>query len=74
MHIESLSPSNSSTTNSNATRASQRTNVISNHQQGLHRAHQDCVTALALLDSPFRGCVVSGDRAGTIKVLRVELE
>jgi phosphoinositide-3-kinase regulatory subunit 4 len=48
--------------------------MISTHQQQLHKSHQDCVTALALLDSPFRGCVVSGDRSGTIKVLRVDVE
>jgi phosphoinositide-3-kinase regulatory subunit 4 len=46
--------------------------VISSQQQQIHRTHQDIITALALLDSPFRGCIISGDRSGTIKVFRVD--
>ena len=36
------------------------------------RGHQDTVTALACIDSPFRGGIVSGDRSGAVKVWRVE--
>ena len=36
------------------------------------KTHQDVVTALACIDSPFRGGIVSGDRAGVVKVWRVE--
>ncbi|KAF9516566.1 hypothetical protein BS47DRAFT_1371689 [Hydnum rufescens UP504] len=53
-------------------RPAQRTSLISGHQHQLLRAHQDCITALACLDSPFRGALVSGDRSGTIKVFRVD--
>ena len=42
------------------------------HQPSLLRAHQDTITAVACLDSPFRGGIVSADRAGVIKVWRVE--
>ncbi|KAJ7865275.1 hypothetical protein B0H13DRAFT_2067981, partial [Mycena leptocephala] len=38
----------------------------------LLKSHQDVVTALACIESPFRGGIVSGDRAGVIKVWRVE--
>jgi len=53
-------------------RPAQRTSLISGHQHQLLRAHQDCITSLACLDSPFRGALVSGDRSGTIKVFRVD--
>jgi phosphoinositide-3-kinase regulatory subunit 4 len=45
--------------------------LITNNQQNLLKAHQDSITALACIDSPFRGGIVSGDRAGVIKVWRV---
>lgn len=41
--------------------------LIATHQQTLLKAHQDAITALALLELPFR-CIVSGDRSGIIKV------
>ncbi|KAE9405511.1 hypothetical protein BT96DRAFT_988303 [Gymnopus androsaceus JB14] len=53
-------------------RPTQRISLITHNQQTLLRSHQDIVTALACIDSPFRGGVVSGDRAGVIKVWRVE--
>ncbi|EJU01456.1 ARM repeat-containing protein [Dacryopinax primogenitus] len=46
--------------------------IIGQHQQQLLRAHQDCITALACIDSPFRGGVISADRAGIIKVFKVD--
>lgn len=46
--------------------------MIAHHQQSLLKGHQDCITALACVDSPFRGGIISGDRAGIIKVWRVE--
>lgn len=52
--------------------AGQRASVVMAHQAGLLRAHQDCVRAVACLDAPFRGGIVSGDRAGVVKVWRVE--
>ena len=59
-----------STTNQN-NRAPQRMSMITHHQQNLLKSHQDIVTALACIDAPFRGGVVSGDRAGVLKVWRV---
>ncbi|KAF8639172.1 hypothetical protein AX17_001659 [Amanita inopinata Kibby_2008] len=53
-------------------RPPQRTGLITQNQLLLLKSHQDVVTALACIDSPFRGGIVSGDRAGVIKVWRVE--
>lgn len=52
-------------------RAPQRMSMISHHQQNLLKAHQDIITALGCIDAPFRGGIVSGDRAGVLKVWRV---
>jgi len=57
---------------SSSTRASQRISLITHSQQQLLKNHQDVVTALTCIDSPFKGGIVSGDRAGVIKVWRVE--
>ncbi|KIP05625.1 hypothetical protein PHLGIDRAFT_128766 [Phlebiopsis gigantea 11061_1 CR5-6] len=53
-------------------RPPQRLSLINHNQQNLLKAHQDTVTALVCIDSPFRGGIVSGDRAGVVKVWRVE--
>ncbi|KAF5339043.1 hypothetical protein D9758_014111 [Tetrapyrgos nigripes] len=53
-------------------RPSQRISLITHNQQNLLKSHQDIITALACIDSPFRGGIVSGDRAGVIKVWRAE--
>ncbi|KAG8859720.1 Serine/threonine-protein kinase [Tulasnella sp. 330] len=55
-------------------RPSLRTSLIGHHQQQLLKGHQDCITALACIDVPFRCGVVSGDRTGVVKVFRVETE
>ena len=57
---------------SSANRPPQRISLITNSQQNFLKGHQDVVTAIAYIDSPFRGGIVSGDRAGVIKVWRVE--
>ncbi|BGP01316.1 Other/VPS15 protein kinase [Rhodotorula toruloides ATCC 204091] len=44
-----------------------RSTLIANSQQQLLRAHQEAITAVNVLDLPFR-CVVSGDRAGVVRV------
>ncbi|GAA5934969.1 ubiquitin-binding serine/threonine protein kinase VPS15 [Sporobolomyces koalae] len=44
-----------------------RSTLIANSQQQLLKAHREAVTALAIIDLPFR-CIVSGDRSGVIKV------
>ena len=44
-----------------------RSQVIATHQQSLSRAHQDTISAVALIELPFR-CIVSADRSGIIKV------
>ena len=67
VHIESPSPHAGPHSG-----AGQRASIVMAHQAGLLRAHQDCVRAVACLDAPFRGGIVSGDRAGVVKVWRVE--
>ncbi|EED79789.1 predicted protein [Postia placenta Mad-698-R] len=62
------SPPNSGLNN----RPPQRLSLINHNQQNLLKGHQDTITALACIDSPFRGGIASGDRAGVIKVWRVE--
>ncbi|KAF9023922.1 ARM repeat-containing protein [Hymenopellis radicata] len=57
---------------SHSNRPPQRMSLITHNQSNLLKSHQDIVTALVCVDSPFRGGVVSGDRAGVIKVWRVE--
>ncbi|TFY67174.1 hypothetical protein EVJ58_g1791 [Rhodofomes roseus] len=64
--VSSLSASHS------VNRPPQRLSLISHNQHNLLKGHQDTVTALACIDSPFRGGIVSGDRSGAIKVWRVE--
>lgn len=61
----------SPTSSSQNNRAAQRMSTIAHNQQNLLRAHHDIITALACIDSPFRGGIVSGDRTGVIKVWRV---
>ncbi|KIJ39363.1 hypothetical protein M422DRAFT_257980 [Sphaerobolus stellatus SS14] len=70
-YVETLNKRDGFQSNQNQ-RVVSRTNTISHHQQSLLRAHQDCITALACLDSPFRGSIISGDRTGLVKVWRVE--
>lgn len=41
--------------------------LIAANQQTLLKAHQDAITALIMLELPFR-CIVSGDRSGIIKI------
>ena len=53
-------------------RPPQRMMLLNNSQQNLLKPHQDTITALACIDSPFRCGIVSGDRAGNIKVWRVD--
>ncbi|CAG8669801.1 2528_t:CDS:2 [Acaulospora colombiana] len=52
-------------------RSTARPSLIGHYQQTLLKSHQDCITAIACIDSPFRGGVVSADRSGVIKVYRV---
>ncbi|KAH9960599.1 ARM repeat-containing protein [Lactifluus volemus] len=80
----STSSSSSSTTNyletwllsaqssSQQNRPPQRMTLLSNSQQYLLRPHQDTITTLACIDSPFRCGILSGDRSGGIKVWRVD--
>ncbi|THH10662.1 hypothetical protein EW145_g1172 [Phellinidium pouzarii] len=62
LHIESASSGD--TTHAGA---GQRTALITGHQASLLRAHQDYVRAVACIDAPFRGGVVTADCSGVIK-------
>lgn len=68
--VETLAPSLAA---NNSNRAPGRISLITPNQQNLLKSHQDVITSLACIDSPFRGGVVSGDLAGVIKVWRVEV-
>ncbi|KAI0327534.1 hypothetical protein GY45DRAFT_1373135 [Cubamyces sp. BRFM 1775] len=61
-----------SATANQSNRPPKRLSLINHNQQNLLKGHQDTITALACIDSPFRGGLVTGDRAGVIKVWRVE--
>lgn len=50
-----------------------RSRLIGQHQKDLLQAHQDCVSAVCYIDSPFRGGIISGDRSGYIKIFKVSL-
>lgn len=52
-------------------RGAGRPSLIGNYQQGILKSHQDTITAIVCIDSPFRGGIVSGDHSGMIKVYRV---
>ncbi|CDO75088.1 hypothetical protein BN946_scf185010.g13 [Trametes cinnabarina] len=62
----------SSNASSLGNRPPQRLSLINHNQQNLLKGHQDTITVIACIDSPFRGGLVTGDRAGVIKVWRVE--
>lgn len=68
-NVETWVHSSSSASQSN--RPPQRMSMITHNQQNLLKSHQDIVTCLACIDAPFRGGIVSADRAGVIKVWRV---
>ncbi|BGP14610.1 Serine/threonine-protein kinase [Rhodosporidiobolus nylandii] len=76
LYLESpppTAPASSSSSSSQSSRSARpssrvhRSTLIANSQQQMLRAHQDAITALAVIDLPFR-CVVSGDRSGVVKV------
>ena len=68
VYVETWSDANASQSN----RPAQQLSLINQNQHNLMRAHQDTITALLSIESPFRGGVVSGDRAGVLKVWRIE--
>ncbi|KAL1939405.1 hypothetical protein VTO73DRAFT_9961 [Trametes versicolor] len=61
-----------SSPSSQGNRPPQRLSLINHNQQNLLKGHQDTITAIACIDSPFRGGLVTADRAGVVKVWRVE--
>ncbi|KII91699.1 hypothetical protein PLICRDRAFT_51832 [Plicaturopsis crispa FD-325 SS-3] len=69
-HIETWQSSAASGSHNN--RPPQRMSLITHNQQNLLKSHQDVITAMLCIDSPFRGGIVSGDRTGAIKVWRVD--
>ncbi|KAF5384296.1 hypothetical protein D9615_003308 [Tricholomella constricta] len=70
-YVETWPPPSASGGQSN--RPPQRMSLITHSQQNLLKSHQDVITALASIESPFRGGIISGDRAGVVKVWRVDL-
>ncbi|KZV87785.1 ARM repeat-containing protein [Exidia glandulosa HHB12029] len=70
-HLETATPPS---TTSSGNRARKTSTAINTHQQTLLKAHQDCITAVACLDSPFRGGIVTGDRSGVLKVFKLDTD
>jgi phosphoinositide-3-kinase regulatory subunit 4 len=68
--IETCPETSLTTTHNN--RPAQRMAMITDSQQTLLTAHEDSITAVICIDSPFKAGIVSGDRAGVVKVWRVE--
>ncbi|KAF8892933.1 hypothetical protein BD779DRAFT_1798336 [Infundibulicybe gibba] len=62
-HVETW-PSNSS---GSSNRPPQRMSLITHNQQNLLKSHQDVITVLACIDSPFKGGIITGDRAVLLK-------
>ncbi|KAH7106720.1 ARM repeat-containing protein [Auriculariales sp. MPI-PUGE-AT-0066] len=71
-HLETAAPQGGST--SSATKARKSSNVINQHQYTLLKAHQDCITAVACFDVPFKGGIVTGDRSGVLKIFRMDVD
>jgi phosphoinositide-3-kinase, regulatory subunit 4 len=69
VHVESWPPR---TTANAANRSTARRALVDGTQQALLRAHSDTICALVTIDAPFKGGLISGDRAGVIKVWRIE--
>jgi len=72
IHLETWTSNSSQGNGTN--RAPRRTVLVNGHQQNLLKAHQDCITAVACVDSPFRGGIITGDRSGVIKVFRMDVD
>ncbi|CUA77390.1 phosphoinositide-3-kinase, regulatory subunit 4, p150 [Rhizoctonia solani] len=53
-------------------RGQSRSMLTAQHHQTVMRGHTDAVTALACIDLPFKGCIVSGDASGALKVFKME--
>ncbi|KAG8712873.1 Serine/threonine-protein kinase [Ceratobasidium sp. 423] len=54
------------------TRGQPRSMLTAQHYQTVMKGHTDAVTALACIDLPFKGGVVSGDASGALKVFKME--
>jgi len=49
-----------------------RSNLLASHQQEMLKAHQDSIVAIACIQYPFRGGIITADASGGLKVWRVE--
>lgn len=61
MFAEEPAPEPSSTSGRRTTNRPHRSTFISTALQNMQRNHSDGITALAVVDLPFR-CIISGDR------------
>lgn len=53
-------------------RGQSRSTLTAQQHQSVMKGHTDAVVALACIDTPFKGGIVSGDAAGAIKVFKIE--
>ncbi|KAJ1301055.1 hypothetical protein OPQ81_003473 [Rhizoctonia solani] len=53
-------------------RGQSRSTLTTQYHQTVMKAHTDAVTALACVDLPFKGGIVSGDASGALKVFKME--
>ncbi|CAE6436166.1 unnamed protein product [Rhizoctonia solani] len=53
-------------------RGQSRSVVTAQHHQTVMKGHTDSITALACIDLPFKGGIVSGDASGALKVFKME--
>ncbi|CAE7123924.1 unnamed protein product [Rhizoctonia solani] len=53
-------------------RGQSRSTLTAQHHQTVMKGHTDAVTALACVDLPFKGGIVSGDASGALKVFKME--
>ncbi|KAF8607280.1 ARM repeat-containing protein, partial [Ceratobasidium sp. AG-I] len=52
-------------------RGQSRSTLTAQQHQSVMKGHTDAVVALACIDTPFKGGIVSGDAAGAIKVFKI---
>ncbi|CAE6379670.1 unnamed protein product [Rhizoctonia solani] len=53
-------------------RGQSRSTLTAQHHQTVMKGHTDAITALACVDLPFKGGIVSGDASGALKVFKME--
>ncbi|KDN46573.1 hypothetical protein RSAG8_04226, partial [Rhizoctonia solani AG-8 WAC10335] len=53
-------------------RGQSRSMLTAQHHQTVMKGHSDAISALACIDLPFKGGIVSGDASGALKVFKMD--